>query len=125
MLAEPKYRAILANDLLCAQLDTLMAVYDRRSGQTHLLAAPLPEILGALADGNLTLAGVLGRLAEVYELSDDDSAPAQAGALAASTAAERQSSGLRRSTSLKGTGFKAIIAARLAELAALGLVEIT
>lgn len=76
------------------ELDTLTAVYDRRSGQTHLLAAPLPDLLDALGGGEWTLAEFGAHLADQYELASDDG---DAGA---------------------------VIAARLAELAALGLVEV-
>ena len=32
-------------------LDELTAIYDRRSGQTHIVAAPTPDILAALGGG--------------------------------------------------------------------------
>jgi len=53
-------------------LDSLTAIFDRRSGQTHLLAAPLPEILEALAEGACTSATLVARLAERFDLSGGD-----------------------------------------------------
>lgn len=74
------------------ELDELTAVFDRRSGQTHLLASPLPEMLGALGTGEWTLAAFAALLASEFEMAGED-------------------------------GTAARIEQRLAELAALGLVE--
>ena len=44
-------------------LDSLTAIYHRRSGQTHVVSEPVPEILQALQDGAadaVTLAERLG-----------------------------------------------------------------
>jgi PqqD family protein of HPr-rel-A system len=48
--------------------DGLCALYHRRSGMTHLLAEPAPQIIMALAGKSLGLAGLLA------ELGLDDSA---------------------------------------------------
>ena len=40
------------------ELDGLTALYHRRSGTTHVLAEPAPEIIGALAGQALDLAGL-------------------------------------------------------------------
>jgi PqqD family protein of HPr-rel-A system len=53
-------------------LDELTAVYHRTSGQTHLVAAPVPEILAALEGAPATLDVLLARLAERYDLADPD-----------------------------------------------------
>jgi PqqD family protein of HPr-rel-A system len=42
--------------------DGLTAIYHRRSGQTHIVSEPLPEILWALGNGPLTLDALLARL---------------------------------------------------------------
>jgi len=47
---------------LSVPLDTLTALYHRRSGQTHLITEPVPEILDALAHGPLTLTELTSRL---------------------------------------------------------------
>lgn len=115
MRAEVRYRAAGAMDLVRVELDALTAVYDRRSGQTHLLASPLPEMLEALGEAEWTLADFAAALANNFDLG---SAPAEAGALAKGAALESQGSGLRRSAEVEN-----LIAAHLAELATLGLVE--
>lgn len=115
MRAEVRYRAAAAADLVRVELDELTAVFDRRSGQTHLLASPLPEMLDALGDAEWALAAFVEHLASDFEIS---SAPAEVGVLAASTVRAGQGSGLCRSTEVE-----ALIAARMAELVALGLVE--
>ncbi len=92
MPAETHYRAAGAGGLVRVELDALVAVYDRRSGQTHLLASPLPEMLEALGEGDWTLAAFAAHIAANFDLAAN-------GDVAAS------------------------IAAHLAELTALGLVE--
>jgi PqqD family protein of HPr-rel-A system len=81
--------------LIIEPLDGVDAVYDRRSGQTHLLGEPLPQLLDALAAGPATSAKLFARLAEAHDVTEpgDDMAAALA-----------------------------LIAERLDELAALGLV---
>jgi PqqD family protein of HPr-rel-A system len=48
--------------VLSLDLDGLTALYHRPSGQTHIFAEPVPQILAALADGPLTAAALLARL---------------------------------------------------------------
>jgi PqqD family protein of HPr-rel-A system len=86
------WRPIAAETRTTVLLDSLTALYDRRSGQTHLLAAPLPEILSVLDAGPATTADLLARLAGAFDLEAAGEDPA------------------------------AVLDARLAELAALGLV---
>lgn len=66
-----RYRAPPADALLRHPLDPLVAVFHRPSGTTHLLAAPAPEILDALADGPLTAAALMAALAARYEVEAD------------------------------------------------------
>jgi PqqD family protein of HPr-rel-A system len=80
-----------AERLVSVPLDSLTALYDRASGQTHLLASPLPEILAALHAGPTDVATLAARLSADFDI---DSADADAA-----------------------------VAARLAELAGLGLVH--
>jgi PqqD family protein of HPr-rel-A system len=65
------YRAASASSLLIEPLDALTAVYHRASGITHLLDAPAPEILAALAEP-ATLDGLLARLGTAFDLADAD-----------------------------------------------------
>jgi PqqD family protein of HPr-rel-A system len=93
MRGDTRLRAAAADVLVRAQLDALTVVYDRRSGQTHLLAAPLPDLLDALGEREWTLADFAQNLAVHYDLASDGGDP------------------------------QTLIAQHLAELAALGLVE--
>ncbi|WP_373474285.1 HPr-rel-A system PqqD family peptide chaperone [Sphingorhabdus lacus] len=86
-----KYKAEPADQILVTPLDSLTLVYQRRSGITHIVAEPAPEILAAMGADALTADEVAQRLAAQF---DFDSAQAAD-----------------------------IIAARLNELADLGLVE--
>lgn len=72
-------------------LDTLTLAYDRASGQTHLLAPPLPELLDMLSAGPATTVDLADRLSATFDLGDQD--------------------------------VPGLIGERLAELAAMGLVE--
>ncbi len=76
MPAEMRYRAAAAEDLVRVELDALTAVYDRRSGQTHLLASPLPEMLEALGKAEWTLAAFAAQLADTFEMAGDGDADA-------------------------------------------------
>ncbi len=78
--------------LIIEPLDSLTALFDCRSGQTHILSSPMPELIRALALGPASLDGLTARLSETFDLSADDA-------------------------------IADTLAARLAELAALGLVE--
>jgi PqqD family protein of HPr-rel-A system len=68
-----RYDAPPAGVLRLVPLDELTAIYHRASGQTHLVAAPVPEILEALGEAPATLAELLARLASRYDLADPDS----------------------------------------------------
>jgi PqqD family protein of HPr-rel-A system len=46
-----RYHADPPDAVRIVPLDSLTAIYHRRSGQTHLVAEPVPEILTALQDG--------------------------------------------------------------------------
>jgi len=62
-----RYAAEPRVGLVSVPLDSLTALYHRRSGQTHLVAAPVPEILAALAEKPLDL----GNLLAVLQIDDD------------------------------------------------------
>ena len=67
-----RYRAALSSTLRVVPLDALTLVYHRASGITHIVDAPVPEILEALGDEALTSAALLARLAERFDLGDPD-----------------------------------------------------
>jgi PqqD family protein of HPr-rel-A system len=74
-------------------LDGFTLVYHRPSGQTHMLAEPAPEILIALGEGNAGAAEIVQRLARQHGILDSEG------------------------------DAEAVIAARMAELAELGLIR--
>jgi PqqD family protein of HPr-rel-A system len=59
---DPRYAAPAPESLISIELDGLVALYDRASAMTHVLAEPAPEILAALAPAPLTAAQLLGAL---------------------------------------------------------------
>jgi PqqD family protein of HPr-rel-A system len=56
------YRADPPDGLRIVPLDSLTAIYHRASGQTHVVAEPMPEILAVLGRGEADLTGLLARL---------------------------------------------------------------
>lgn len=48
--------------LIMAQLDAMTAIFDRRSGATHIVAEVIPTILAALAEGDADLVKLAARL---------------------------------------------------------------
>ena len=85
------YRAEPAYQRLIEALDTLTLIYQRRSGITHIVAEPVPEILAAMGSDAVDAKTVALRLASEFDLDANEA--------------------------------ETIIAARLEELATLGLVE--
>ena len=62
-------------------LDDLVLLYHVRSGQTHMVISPVPEMLEAMADGApLSATDLYARLARDYVLGPPDAAVAQIGA---------------------------------------------
>ena len=92
-MADRLYRAPEAGALRIEPLGDLTAIFDRRSMQTHLVVAPMPEIIAAMGDTPCDAAMLAERLAAAFDLAD-------AG----------------------GDDVAALLRERLAELAALGLV---
>jgi PqqD family protein of HPr-rel-A system len=87
-----QYKAEPADQLLVVPLDAITLIYQRRSGITHMVSEPVPEMLAAMGDGPVDAAALVARLSEQFDLGATDDA-------------------------------LTIIAARLEELASLGLVE--
>lgn len=71
-MAATRYRAPPAAALRLEPLDLLVAVYHRRSGATHMVASPVPEILAALEPAPLALDALLLRLADEFHVVDAD-----------------------------------------------------
>lgn len=68
------YRAAAPETLRIVPLDALTLIYHRASGITHIVDAPVPEILETLATEPITAADLLTRLAETFDLVDADPA---------------------------------------------------
>lgn len=66
------YRAAPAATLRIIPLDALTLIYHRASGITHVVDAPVPEILEALGEEALSVDALLSRLARDYDLIDAD-----------------------------------------------------
>ncbi len=66
----PIYRADPPGGLVVAPLDAFTALYHRRSGMTHLLTEPAPQILAILGEATLSLDALLDRLAGDFDLAD-------------------------------------------------------
>ena len=56
------YHADPPEGLRVVALDSLTAIYHRASGQTHIVAEPMPEILAVLTAGKCTIATLIQRL---------------------------------------------------------------
>lgn len=67
----PRYRAEPEEQRSLQTLDDIALLYHRRSGQTHMMISPAPEILGAL-DGlaAASAADIAVLLAADYDLGD-------------------------------------------------------
>jgi PqqD family protein of HPr-rel-A system len=64
------------------ELDGLTALYHRPSGLTHILAAPAPQILDALAGKAGDAGEIAARIAADFEIESDDAEGAIAARLA-------------------------------------------
>jgi PqqD family protein of HPr-rel-A system len=69
-----EYRAAAPATLRIVPLDALTLIYHRASGITHVVDAPVPEILEALGDNALSIDALLTKLAHEYDLLDADPA---------------------------------------------------
>jgi PqqD family protein of HPr-rel-A system len=77
--------------LIIEPLDAMTVIYHRRSGMTHIVADPVPQILACMDTAPMTAADIARRIAATFEVDDGE--------------------------------VEAVIAARLDEMAELGIVE--
>jgi PqqD family protein of HPr-rel-A system len=63
-----KFKAESADQLLIEPLDALTVIYQRRSGVTHIVAEPVPEILAVMGGEALTAGQVAARLSAIFEI---------------------------------------------------------
>lgn len=64
------------------EVEGLTLLYHRKSGLTHFLAPPAPQILAALAAGPASAAEIAQRMGETFEIDSEDPAAAIAARLA-------------------------------------------
>jgi PqqD family protein of HPr-rel-A system len=84
------YVAEAADARIVMPLDQMTLIYQRRSGITHIVADPVPQILHAMGDGECDAALIAARLSAQYDLGD----AAQARAVIAARLAELAQLGL-------------------------------
>ena len=68
---EPLYIRAAPADLVWHPLDSLTLVYDRRSGITHIVVEPVPEIMEAMGDAPIGAADLAERLSKRFDLEGD------------------------------------------------------
>jgi PqqD family protein of HPr-rel-A system len=66
------YRAADPATFRVVPLDALTLIYHRASGITHIVDAPVPEILETLGCEALSIDALLARLAEQFDMPDAD-----------------------------------------------------
>ncbi|HEX8620569.1 MAG TPA: HPr-rel-A system PqqD family peptide chaperone [Allosphingosinicella sp.] len=101
-MAASLYAADPPATLSFVELEGLTLLYHRRSGLTHILAPPAPQILAALAAGPADAAQIVERIGAEFEVEAEDPAAAIAARLA-----ELEAAGLvwrENSPSLEGRG---------------------
>jgi len=69
--SETLFRADPAGGHSVVPLDHFTAIFHRRSGQTHIVSDPVPQILALLEAGPLSASGVFDALAADNDLSAD------------------------------------------------------
>jgi PqqD family protein of HPr-rel-A system len=81
-MAASLYAADLPETMLMVEVEGLTLLYHRKSGLTHFLAPPAPQILEALASGPAGAAQIAARMGESFEIESDDPTTAIAARLA-------------------------------------------
>ena len=69
--SETLFRADPAGGHIVVPLDHFTAIFHRRSGQTHIVSDPVPQIVALLETGPLSASGVFDALAADNDLSAD------------------------------------------------------
>lgn len=77
-MADPKtlYRAEPADARIVAPLDMMTLVYQRRSGITHMVGEPVPQILAVMGNDALDAAALAARLTASFDLDGEGDAAA-------------------------------------------------
>ncbi|MEP7350340.1 MAG: HPr-rel-A system PqqD family peptide chaperone [Sphingorhabdus sp.] len=64
------YQAESADQRLVQPLDVMTLIYQRRSGITHIVAEPVPEMLEAMGDDAVDAAALVERLTGSFDLGE-------------------------------------------------------
>jgi PqqD family protein of HPr-rel-A system len=64
------YRAVPAETLSIEPLDAMTLIYQRRSGITHMVAEPVPEMLAAMAADAVSAETLVTRLSAQFDLGE-------------------------------------------------------
>jgi len=99
-MAGPLYAADPPGSVASADLEGLTALFHARSGTTHILAPPAPQILRALAAGPADAGEIAARLADAFDLAGEEDAEAAISA----RLAELEAAGLVWRQSRSGSG---------------------
>jgi PqqD family protein of HPr-rel-A system len=71
-MAGPFYIADAAEELEAVTLDGLSVLFHARSGMTHIVASPAPEMLEALREGPADARELLRRLSTQFDLDGEE-----------------------------------------------------
>ena len=71
-----KYQAEPAEARIVEPLDMMTLIYQRRSGITHMVGEPVPQMLEAMGSDAVNAAMLASRLAASFELGGQDDAVA-------------------------------------------------
>ncbi|MDO9362281.1 MAG: HPr-rel-A system PqqD family peptide chaperone [Sphingopyxis sp.] len=75
-MVDRAYRAAPPGALRIESMGELTAIFDRRSMQTHLVVAPMPEILDAMGTDICDAASLAARLSAIFDFdSEEDARP--------------------------------------------------
>lgn len=69
-----RYARVPLSTLRIVPLDAMTLIYHRASGQTHVVASPVPELIEVLDETPCDVATLLARLGEQFDLGDPDAA---------------------------------------------------
>lgn len=67
-----RYARVSLATLKVVPLDEMTLIYHRASGQTHVVAPPVPELIEVLDESPADVATLLARLGDRFDLGDPD-----------------------------------------------------
>lgn len=71
---QKRYARVPLSTLRIVPLDAMTLIYHRASGQTHVVASPVPELIEILDETPRDVTALLARLTEQFDLGDPDEA---------------------------------------------------